>query len=576
MQDSSDFGPASDYPRDALRVGMFKNIGHKIITVFGLVASIAMLSMIAFYTYNQEQSILAQNKRTMEKLTESVIEGLQTVMLAGYADIAQNYATRLKRVPEVVDFVILRTNGKEAFLDNSTIDSVNTRIGEEDFIPKDNTRIHQVLPTSDQHLQQVLQEREQISYYETDVNNEQLLTFLAPIKNDKDCHRCHGGDNPIRGVLKLTTSLAPIKQDIAATRSQSMVVLVVMLGLVFVVTSYLIRRSVVQPINKLTDAMLEVSRGDLDQVVPVIGRDELSRMAQSFNHMSREVLNSYKGLKNEQDKLNTILLSSLEGIVVTDSNGDVVLVNPAAEVLLDKSSEEIRVGGFLNLLDDPELVKHNLCKDPSQLEPVLVEYKNRILQMLASSILAPTGEAIGSAILLRDITEEKKLENQLRELSTTDALTKLYNRRHLDETLDVELKRARRYKLDLSVLMFDVDHFKRFNDEHGHDQGDRVLQHLAGVMRECIREVDVPCRYGGEEFLIILTNTARNGALITAERLREAVEASRIDGLQVTISIGVASYPYLDVEESDEFVERADAALYEAKEQGRNRVWMAH
>jgi len=554
---------------------MFNNIGHKIITVFGMVASIAMLSMIGFYTYNQEQTILAQNERTMKKLTESVIEGLQTVMLAGYADIAQNYATRLKRVPEVVDFVIMRTNGKEAFLDNSTITSVNTRLGEEDFLPKENTRIHQVLPAANEHLNKALQEQHLISYYETDVNNDQLLTFLAPVPNDKDCHRCHGGDNPIRGILKLTTSLAPIKQDIAATRSQSMIVLVVMLALLFVVTSFLIRRSVVQPINKLTDAMREVSRGDLDQVIPVIGHDELSRMAQSFNHMSREVLNSYKGLKNEQDKLNTILLSSLEGIVVTDSNGDVVLVNPAAQVLLGKTTEEIRHSGFLSLLDDPELIKHNLVKDPALLEPVLVEYNGRILQMLASSILAPTGEVIGSAVLLRDITEEKKLENQLRELSTTDALTKLFNRRHLDDTLDVELKRARRYKLDLSILMFDVDHFKRFNDEHGHDQGDRVLQHLALVMRECIREIDVPCRYGGEEFLIILTNTPRSGALISAERLREAVEVSRIDGLQVTISIGVASYPYLDVDESDEFVERADAALYRAKEQGRNCVCIA-
>ncbi|HEY5717413.1 MAG TPA: diguanylate cyclase [Motiliproteus sp.] len=554
---------------------MFRHIGHKIISVFGIVASMAMLSMIGFYTYNQEQTILAQNERTMKKLTESVIEGLQTVMLAGYADIAQNYASRLKRVPEVVDFVIMRPNGKEAFLDNSTITNVNTRLGEEDFLPKDNTRIHQVLPSNHEHLLQTLNERRLISYYETDINNDQLLTFLAPIPNDKDCHRCHGGDSPIRGILKLTTSLAPIKQDIADTRSQSLVVLLGMLALLFVVTSFLIRRSVVQPINKLTDAMLEVSRGDLDQVVPVIGRDELSRMAQSFNHMSREVLNSYKGLKNEQDKLNTILLSSLEGIVVTDSNGDVVLVNPAAELLLGKDTTEIQAGGFLRLLDDPELIKHNLVKDPALLEPVLVEYKGRILQMLASSILAPTGEVIGSAVLLRDITEEKKLENQLRELSTTDALTKLFNRRHLDETLDAELKRARRYKLDLSILMFDVDHFKRFNDEHGHDQGDRVLQHMAVVMRECIREIDVPCRYGGEEFLIILTNTPRNGAMITAERLREAVESSRIDGLQVTISIGVASYPYLDVEESDEFIERADAALYRAKEQGRNCVCLA-
>jgi diguanylate cyclase (GGDEF)-like protein/PAS domain S-box-containing protein len=351
--------------------------------------------------------------------------------------------------------------------------------------------------------------------------------------------------------------------------------LLVMLVFVFLVTYVLIRRSVVRPINALTDAMREVSKGDMDHMIPVTGRDELSRMATSFNQMSREVVLSYRGLKSEQNKLNTIILSSLEGIVVTDSGGNIVLVNPAAERLVGKTEAQIRADGFLNILDDPELISNNLCQDPSKLTPKLVEYKSHMLEMLASSILASSGEVIGSTILLRDITAEKNLESQLRELSTTDGLTKLFNRRHLDDSLDVELKRARRYKMDVSILMFDVDHFKRFNDEHGHDQGDRVLQTLAKVMRDAVREVDIPCRYGGEEFLIILTNTPANGALVIAERLRQSVEETLIDGLRVTISIGVASFPAIDVESPEKFIELADAALYRAKDGGRNCVRVA-
>jgi len=554
---------------------MFRNIGTKIILVFGVVASIAMLSMIAFYTYTQENSILAQNERTMKKLTESVIEGLQTVMLAGYADIAQSYAQRLKRVPEVTDFVILRTNGREAFLDNSTITSVNTRIGDTEFVDKDKPQLRQILPADSPQLREVLRTQQQTSYYELDQNNSRSLTFLAPILNYKECHKCHGGDNPLRGVLKLTTSLEPIEQDIRSSRYQSLIVLLVMLVFVFLVTYVLIRRSVVRPINALTDAMREVSKGDMDHMIPVTGRDELSRMATSFNQMSREVVLSYRGLKSEQNKLNTIILSSLEGIVVTDSGGNIVLVNPAAERLVGKTEAQIRADGFLNILDDPELISNNLCQDPSKLTPKLVEYKSHMLEMLASSILASSGEVIGSTILLRDITAEKNLESQLRELSTTDGLTKLFNRRHLDDSLDVELKRARRYKMDVSILMFDVDHFKRFNDEHGHDQGDRVLQTLAKVMRDAVREVDIPCRYGGEEFLIILTNTPANGALVIAERLRQSVEETLIDGLRVTISIGVASFPAIDVESPEKFIELADAALYRAEDGGRNCVRVA-
>ncbi len=553
---------------------MFIHIGNKIITVFSLVASLAMLSMIFFYTHNQEQSIMAQNERTMKKLTESVIEGLQTVMLAGYADIAHSYAKRLKRVPEVTDFVIMRTNGKEAFLDNSTIINVNNRLGEEDFDPRDTPSLHQVLPATDPHLQRVVATQKLTTYYETDAQNQRLLTFLAPIINAKECNRCHGSEYPLRGVLKLTTSLEPIQHDIKVARYQSLIVLVVALVLVLLITSFLIRRSVVRPIDQITKAMHEVTRGDLDQEVPVFGRDELSRMATSFNHMSRQVLNTYKGLKGEQDKLNTVILSSQEGIVVTDSSGAIVLVNPAAERLLAKSRDEIINGGFLNIIDEPSRVRE--CLDQTGGAPVLIEYRDKILQMVASSILAESGDVvIGSSVLLRDVTEEKKMEKSLIKMSTTDGLTGLFNRRHLDSSLDIELKRARRYKLDLSIIMFDVDHFKRFNDEHGHDQGDRVLQVLADVMREAVREVDIPCRYGGEEFLIILTNTPRSGALITAERLRAMVEARVIDNLNVTISLGVACFPYQDVLEADEFIEMADKQLYRAKDEGRNRVCSA-
>ena len=107
---------------------MFKNIGHKIITVVGATVTVGLVAIGAFYTQHQEENILAQNERTMLKVTESVIQGLQTVMVAGYADIAQTFADQLKNVEEVVDFRILRLNGLEAFRDNKTINEVNERI----------------------------------------------------------------------------------------------------------------------------------------------------------------------------------------------------------------------------------------------------------------------------------------------------------------------------------------------------------------------------------------------------------------------------------------------------------------
>jgi diguanylate cyclase (GGDEF)-like protein len=192
-----------------------------------------------------------------------------------------------------------------------------------------------------------------------------------------------------------------------------------------------------------------------------------------------------------------------------------------------------------------------------------------------SEIQDVKGVPIGSAALIRDVTEEKRLEEELRRLSTTDGLTALANRRHLDQVLSDEFARAGRTKAPLSVIMFDVDHFKKFNDTHGHDQGDRVLQAVARCFRECLRKYDTACRYGGEEFLAILPSTDLEGAVSVAERIRREVEEMVVDDLKVTISLGVASCPDRLITAPEMLVETADAALYRAKAAGRNRVVQA-
>jgi diguanylate cyclase (GGDEF)-like protein/PAS domain S-box-containing protein len=551
-------------------------IGHKIIAVVGLIVTISLLGMGVFYIQQQEDSILAQNERTMTKLTESVIQGLQSVMLAGYADIARSFSDRLEQVPDVTDFRILRTNGHQAFHDNATIDDVNERRGDEEFLPRDTEEVIQVLPGDNPELRKVLVSRETVPYYETTSDGERFLTFLAPILNDEGCHKCHGKENPVRGVLKLTTSLNAVQQDISDTWVQSTVVIGAAILGTLLLTGWLIRRAVVRPIDTVTRAMVRAADGDLTQTVPVMGRDELSQMAFSFNHMTEQLMQTYTGLRNEQDKLATIILSAQEGIVVTDNEGKVVLMNPSAEALIGKSMKEVVEEGFLNLLDDRDGLRSLLERDPQIKEPETIHFNGRVLSIYAATIRTPNGSVIGSAALIRDITEEKRLEERLRRLSTTDGLTGLFNRRHLDESLALELERARRYNAPLSIVMFDVDHFKRFNDEHGHDQGDRVLQAIAQQLQEHSRKVDIPCRYGGEEFLAILPGTAQAGAIIVAERLRQSVEQMEVDGLTVTISIGVATVPEIDTDTPDVLVEAADGALYRAKRAGRNQVVTAH
>jgi two-component system cell cycle response regulator len=174
------------------------------------------------------------------------------------------------------------------------------------------------------------------------------------------------------------------------------------------------------------------------------------------------------------------------------------------------------------------------------------------------------------------VTENARLFGRIRDLSLRDGLTGLYNHRHSMELVAEEFDRSRRYGTALSVLMIDLDHFKRFNDEHGHLAGDTALRVVGRLLSGALRTVDHLGRYGGEEFVAILPHTDNEAARGTAERLRSIVEAHDFGPgpklRRITASIGVATRPSSDAGSSVELLEEADRALYRAKEAGRNRV----
>jgi diguanylate cyclase (GGDEF)-like protein len=183
--------------------------------------------------------------------------------------------------------------------------------------------------------------------------------------------------------------------------------------------------------------------------------------------------------------------------------------------------------------------------------------------------------AIQLSELLGTAISTSLLVSEMRSLAETDGLTRLANHRVFREALAREIKRYERYESSFSLLMLDIDHFKKFNDRHGHLAGDQVLQQVSRTIRQTVRDdLDLPARYGGEEFAIIMPETGFDGAVAAGERLRSAVEEARtmFEGrdLNVTISVGVAQY--LKARTASEFIDAADKALYQAKRGGRNRV----
>ncbi len=175
------------------------------------------------------------------------------------------------------------------------------------------------------------------------------------------------------------------------------------------------------------------------------------------------------------------------------------------------------------------------------------------------------------------IVDNARLYEDAKRMAITDGLTKIYNHRFFQELFEKEFRRSLRYNTTFSLIMLDIDYFKKINDTYGHLFGDEILKDIAMIIKGCLRAMDILARYGGEEFAILLPETDLESAVQTAERIRLAVENHDFadpEGkpVRVTVSQGVTSYPAPGVEDRSDMVAKADAALYEAKEEGRNCV----
>ena len=204
--------------------------------------------------------------------------------------------------------------------------------------------------------------------------------------------------------------------------------------------------------------------------------------------------------------------------------------------------------------------------------------------MYQNSTLIPlkdrTGKVDHICLIVYDVTEMavnriqiQEANETLKHLSRTDGLTGLLNRKSWEEELESEFQRYARYRENCSLLIFDIDHFKKVNDGYGHPAGDEVIRLTARLLKESLREIDIAGRYGGEEFVVILVNTDANGAKVVAERLRQLVETTTAyyENFEInyTVSLGIAQ---LNSQTTDrtQWIDNADKALYEAKQSGRN------
>jgi diguanylate cyclase (GGDEF)-like protein/PAS domain S-box-containing protein len=247
-----------------------------------------------------------------------------------------------------------------------------------------------------------------------------------------------------------------------------------------------------------------------------------------------------------------------------------------ADLILDMDWNAIkRLYGDKGLKPSPVIGGGLECEDYY----VNLNGADRHLYFLAAPILDEDGRVVRAVETLVDLTDKRALEDELRRLSVTDDLTGLYNQRFFYATLGREVEAARRYGAPLALLLLDLDHFKVYNDSYGHLEGDRVLRRFADSMQTAVRATDLACRYGGEEFVVLLPHTDLEEALVVAERIRQGVEDLEFYPVvpgqgqrkaRITVSVGASLYNSKG--DMNEFVRQADVAMYSAKEAGRNRV----
>ncbi len=389
-------------------------------------------------------------------------------------------------------------------------------------------------------------------------------------------------------------------------------------GLLSLLIAFFAHRDTVHPIRALVRAMDDFATGRLDVRTEIVTKDEFEDLGKGFNRMADAIcaqqtrvekynslakllittLNPKALLKNALDKVLELTDSKVGVIYLMEESGENLMpyvahgVDPASLKSL-KPGEGIagcaaaeRRSVVLDHLPETSFIQVDIgfaVAAPTAVAAFPLMCKEKVLGVMLLGSFGgyqveeqPLIEYLANQIA---ITLDNALTNEkVERLSIADGLTGLYNRRFLGERLKEEFSKAERYRMPLSFLILDVDHFKRVNDTFGHQVGDNALVAVARVLQASVRESDLVARYGGEEFAVLLPHTGLDSALAVAEKIRQAVSETPVDGMgehRLTISIGAAGIPEGHAPSVEALVRAADQALYRAKQDGRNRVMSA-
>lgn len=449
------------------------------------------------------------------------------------------------------------------------------------------------------------------------------LRIVSPIPISQACMRCHQQKDSARSFVAVDFDMGPLERS-AEERRDAMLVTGLIAGiLVMGLTALLFRLLVMRSVHAIARSANRLAAGNLAARADVVGRNELALLARDFNHMAARIEEQMAHIETahtESELLYTLVVEASKNL----ETGEVA--TGVSRVLLDRLRPrhvafflETADGGWTCTAGGPGrdeqaasgegVLEEVLRTDAEQLRPLLAGMPAKIvadtchmqqLQLVrdaggltfALPVIADT-RLVGLLICIgipakmqvgEDLLEKLGVHLTLAAINSrnytgaiTDGLTRLKNRRYGLIRLEEAVYAAKRYQSGLGLLICDIDDFKPVNDSYGHPAGDAALKEITRRIVACVRKADIALRYGGDEFMLILPETEANLLVAIGEKIRQTVSATPVDlgaagaPLPLTISVGVAAF-HADTDSGETLTARADAALYRAKEGGRNRV----
>ncbi len=459
-----------------------------------------------------------------------------------------------------------------------------------------------------------------------------LIPYRAKKKGCTETSGCHkyAKEGDVLGAISIEFSTERINAQIRENNLKMIgfwgLRFIIFMGSIALLLSFII----IKEIKIMVDVFDRVSKGDFSVRAPIEKGDEIGKMAEGFNQMA----SSLEETKTELDKrlLEVFALYNIGKVMNTGIETEQMLLKLVEDIsksekidkimimLFDEETKELYVASCTGFDEENVTAERRVLgqgfygavaasgegrvvrdvKDAEDLPGedifgsttnsilavpffrkeevmgLICAYKNEpgVFEPSDLELFNSMAEHLSVALQNATLFEETKLK------AIQDSLTGLYNKGYFLESLAAELEKSERYNRALSIFMLDIDNFKHYNDTNGHPEGDEVLKELSLLLKETIRSIDIPCRYGGEEFVIILPETTKEGASIIAERLVTAVkehyfpyEESQPLGF-VSISVGLASFPK-DSSDMTTLIKRMDEALYRAKHAGKNRLVVA-